>query len=206
MQLRAMTLALAAGASVASADIILGNYPPTNDTGTTAQVTNLRQKALSFAMPAGSAYDITSITLRLGNYITPGDIAILEIRDHTGSITAPGTTVIGSFTAPGSAAGTISDFIFTPVGTITLQPATSYWITLYGAASPSSFDWRGSSPSVVPTGIAAYGGQSLFTTNAGSTWTNSATINTFVIEGVIPAPATAGLLVLAGLAASRRRR
>ncbi len=200
-------LACSLCASAASADLILGNYPPTNDTGTTASVTDLRQKALSFAMPAGSDYTISSVTLRLGNYITPGDVAILEIRDHTGSPTAPGANVVGSFTAPSSAAAAISDFVFTPSGTITLQAGTSYWIVLYGGASPSTFDWRGSSPSVTPTGIATYGGQSLFTTNAGTSWSNSATINTFQIDGVVvPAPAGAGVLVLGGLLAARRRR
>jgi hypothetical protein len=194
-------------APVAAADLILGNYPPTNDTGTTAGVTNLRQKALSFAMPAGSDYTVSSVTLRLGNYITPGDGAILEIRNHTGSTTAPGTTVLGSFTAPASASNTIADFVFSPVGAITLQASTAYWIVLLGAASPSTFDWRGSSPSVTPTGIASYGGQSLFTTNAGSSWTTSATINTFQIDGVaVPAPVGAGVLAIGCLVATRRRR
>jgi hypothetical protein len=193
-------------ASVASADVILGNYPQTNDTGTTADTDNLRRKALSFAMPAGVGYNISSITLRLGNYITPGDIAVLEIRDHTGSTTAPGLSVIGAFTAPASAAATIDNFIFTPIGTVTLNPSTSYWIYVYGANANTSFDWRGSSPSVTPTGIATYGGQSLFTVNGGTSWTTSVTINTFQIDGtVVPAPATAALL-LAGLATVRRRR
>ena len=120
----AALLALVSGSAV-SADVILGNYPPTNDTGTTADVDNLRNKALSFALPAGSAYDITSITLRLQNYITPGDVAILEIRNHTGSSTAPGPTVIGAFTAPTSAASTVGDFTFNPVGAVTLTPGTS---------------------------------------------------------------------------------
>jgi hypothetical protein len=192
--------------AAAHADLIIGNYPPTNDTGTTADTDNLRNKALSFVMPAGSAYDITSITLRLGNYITPGDNAVLTIRNHTGSTTMPGSTIIGSFTAPASASATIGDFVFTPVGTVTLQPGTSYWIHVAGADSVTSFDWRGSSPSVTPTGIATYGGQSLFTTNGGTSWSSSATINTFRIDGVIPAPGAAGIFVLAGIAAARRRR
>jgi hypothetical protein len=171
--------------SMASADVILSNYPPTNDTNTTADVDNLRRKALSFAMPAvGVSYNITSITLRLQNFITPADVAVLEIRDHTGSTTAPGTTVVGSFTAPTSAAGTVGDFTFTPTGVVTLLPGTSYWIELHGADSVTSFDWRGSSPAIAPTGIATYGGQSLFTTNGGTSWTSSLTINTFRMEGV----------------------
>jgi hypothetical protein len=193
-------------AGTASADLILGNYPQTNDTGTTADTDNLRRKALSFAMPAGSAYDVTSITLRLGNYITPGDSAILEIRDHTGSTTAPGLSVIGSFTAPASTSATIADFVFTPVGSVTLQPSTSYWIYVYGLDATTSFDWRGSSPSITPTGIATYGGQSLFTSNGGTSWTSSATINTFRIDGVVPAPGSAILLMAGAVAAFRRRR
>jgi hypothetical protein len=192
--------------SVVSADVILGNYPPANNTTLTADVDNLRRKAMSFAMPAGSDYFITSITLRLGNYITPGDSAVLEIRNHTGSTTAPGLTTIGAFVAPASASSAISDFVFTPVGTVTLQAGTSYWIYLSGANSTTSFDWRGSSPAIIPTGIAAYGGQSLFTTNGGTSWTSSATINSFLIEGDIPAPAAGALLLLAGVVARRRAR
>ena len=191
--------------SSASADIVIGNYPPTNDTGTTADTDNLRRKSISFAMPAGSAYDITSVTLRLQNYITPADIAVLEIRNHTGSTTAPGLTVVGSFTAPASGAAAVGDFTFTPVGTITLLPSTSYWIYVYGFDAITSFDWRGSSPSVTPTGIATYGGQSLFTTNGGTSWTSSATINTFRIEGVVPAPSAVFLLALAACPLRRRR-
>lgn len=197
--------AIALAASAASADIVLGNLPQTNDTGTTADVDNLRRKALSFAMPAGSDYNITSITLRLGNYITPADVAVLEIRNHTGSTTAPGLTVVGSFIAPASGSATIASFVFAPSGTVTLQAGTSYWIYLSGADPVTSFDWRGSSPSITPTGIATYGGQSLFTTNGGTSWTSSATINSFLIEGtIVPAPAAAGFLLLAG--AFRRRR
>lgn len=207
MQLRALTIAaaIAAAAPLASADIILGNYPFTNDTGTTASVTNLRQKAIAFAMPAGSAYDITSITLRLTNF-DANDTAILEIRDHNGTTTSPGAGVVGTFTAPAGGGAAAADYSFSPNGTVTLQPGTSYWIVLSGAASPSTFDWRGSSPGITPTGVATYGPGNLFTSNGGTSWSNSSTINTFRIEGVIPSPASIGLLALAGLAAARRRR
>ncbi len=200
------TAALLATTSVASADIILGNYPPPNDGTLTATVNNLRRKAIAFAMPAGLGYNITSITLRLGNY-DPADLAFLEIRDHNGTSTSPGAGIVGTFTAPVGLGPAIGDYVFTPNGTITLNAGTSYWIYLHGGATPSAFDWRAASPGVTPTGIATYGPGNLFTTNSGSTWTTSATINSFNIEGVVvPAPAAAGLLMFAGVAAARRRR
>lgn len=198
------TLALFAG-SMAGADVLIGNYPPTNDSTQSADVDNLRQKAIMFTMPAGSSYDITSITLRLGNYITPGDGAILELRDHTGVNTAPGATVLGMFTAPLSNSSAIGDFVFSPVGTITVLPGTAYWIVARGVDAATSYDWKGSSPGKTPTGIATYG-SNLFTSNGGTSWSNSSIINTFQIDGVIPAPGTAALLGLGGLIALRRRR
>ncbi|MBX3378003.1 MAG: hypothetical protein KF678_13485, partial [Phycisphaeraceae bacterium] len=194
----AALLTLAAGSTV-SADVILSNYPPTNDTNTTAGVSSTRRKAMSFSMPAGPTYDITSITLRLQGYTSPSDVAILEIRDHTGSTTAPGTTVVGTFVAPASSNTAAGDFVFMPSGAVTLLPGTSYWICLYAGDATNTFDWRGSSPAIVPTGIATYGGQSLFSTTSGSTWTTSTTINTFSIDGV-PSGASGACCLSSGAA------
>ncbi|MEX2217924.1 MAG: choice-of-anchor R domain-containing protein [Phycisphaerales bacterium] len=180
--------AMSVSVSAACGDVILGNHPPTNDSTQTAAVNNLRRKAMAFAMPAGSDYVVSSITLRLGNY-DAADTAFLEIRDHSGVITVPGGIVIGAFTAPPGLGATPDDYVFTPVGTVTLAAGTSYWIYLHGAASPSSFDWKASSPALVPTGIATFGPGNLFTTNSGTSWTNSVTVTTFKIEG---SPATGG--------------
>ena len=169
-------------ASAAAADIIIGNYPPANDLTQTADVDNLRQKAMAFTMPATTPYDVSSITLRLGNYVTPGDVAILEIRDHTGSNAAPGPNVVGSFIAPPSSSSAIADFVFMPNGAVTLQAGTSYWITLRGQDAVTSFDWKASSPGLTPTGVATFTAN-LFTSNGGTTWTSSTIITTFVIEG-----------------------
>lgn len=199
-------LVIAACAATASAEIILGNYPIANDLSQTAGVNNTRHKALAFTMPAGVDYTITSVTLRLGNF-DANDTAFLEIRDHTGSTTAPGATVLGTFTAPAGTGAAPADYIFTPNGTITLAAGASYWIYLHGAAAPSSFDWKASSPGITPTGVATYGPGNLFTTNGGASWGSSSTLVSFEINGVpVPAPSTAAFLGLAGLAAFRRRR
>ena len=75
-----------------------------------------------------------------------------------------------------------------------------------GADAVTSVDWRGSSPAIVPTGIATYGGQSLFTTNGGTSWTTSTTINSLHLE-VIPEPSMLGLAGMGfGVLGARARR
>lgn len=196
----------AVAATSASAAVVIGNYPPTNDGTQSASLGPARRKALMFTMPAGSGYNITSVTLRLGNYLNPGEDALLEIRDHAGVLTAPGANVVGTFTAPASGSTAIGDFTFSPNGTVTLQAATSYWIYVYGATG-ASFDWKASSPGITPTGIATYGGGSLFTSNSGTTWSNSTSLNTFQIDGeLVPAPGALAVVALGLAGAARRRR
>lgn len=200
-------LALLAPVASVQAAVILSNYPPTNDTSTTADVDNLRWKALSFSMPAGQSASLGLLTVRLGNYSLLTDVPIFEIRDHTGSTTAPGPNVLASFAAPGPGPDTaIRNYTFTPTSAFTLQAGTSYWLVARGPDSVSSVDWRGSSPAIQPTGIATYGGQSLFTTNGGSTWSASATINSFELLDIVPEPASAALLALGGVTLVLRRR
>jgi hypothetical protein len=198
-------LALGLLGTTASAAVVIGNYPPANDGTQSAGLNLTRRKALSFTMPAGDAYNITSVTLRLGNYLTPDDNVLLEIRDHTGVTTAPGAAVLGTFTAPGSGSTAVGDFVFTPNGTVTLQAATSYWIYVYGDVG--AFDWKASNPGITPTGIATYGGSSLFTSNSGTTWSNSSGLNTFQIDGeLVPAPGALAIMGLGLLGTARRRR
>ena len=198
---------LAAPVAVVHAAVILSNYPPTNDTNTTADVDNLRWKALSFAMPAGQSANLGLLTVRLGGYSLLTDVPIFEIRDHTGSTTSPGPNILASFAAPGPGPDTaIRNYTFTPTSAFTLQAGTSYWLVARGPDSTSSVYWRGSSPAITPTGIATYGGQSLFTTNAGSTWSASATINSFELLDIVPEPGSAALLAIGAVTLVLRRR
>jgi hypothetical protein len=197
--------ALLAAVPFAAAQPILSNYPPTNDTNTSADIDNLRWKAMSFSMPAATNATVGDLTVRLGNYAVATDIPIFEIRDHTGSTTAPGPNVLLSFNAPPPGTATIQDYTFTPASTFTLTGGTSYWILMRGADAATSVDWRGSSPAIVPTGIATYGGQSLFTSNGGTSWANSTTINSFHLE-VIPEPSMLGLAGVGIIALTARAR
>lgn len=199
-------MAVAAAVPMASADVILGNYPITNDGTQTADVDNLRQKALRFTMPAGVDYNITSIVLRLGNYHAT-DVPILEIRDFNGTTTSPGAGVVGSFIAPLGGGAANADYSFAPSGSITLLAGSSYWIVLRGDSAATSFDWKAASPGVTPTGIATFGPGNLFTSNGGTTWATSTTLTSFVINGTpVPAPGVLAMIGVAALVGSRRRR
>ncbi len=107
-------------APVASAQVILGNYPPTNDSGTTADVNNLRWKALSFSMPPATSAPVGNLKVRLGDYDLVGETPTFEIRDHTGSTTAPGLSVLLSFTTPAPNGVAIQDYTFGPGAGFTL--------------------------------------------------------------------------------------
>jgi hypothetical protein len=192
LALCACVLLLAANS--VSAQVILGNYPPSNDTNTTADLTNLRWKALSFSVPAGPNIPVGDLTVRLGDYDVPADNPMFQIRDHTGSTTAPGTNVLFQWTTPAPAGVAIQDYTFSAGSLFELVGGTSYWLVAVGPLGGNS-DWRGSSPAITPTGIATYGGQSLFTANGGTSWGASATINSFNMVVGIPEPTS---LVLAG--------
>ena len=193
---------VALAGSAASADVIIGNYPFTNDLTQSVALNNLRQKAISFTMPAGPGYTVDSVTLRLGNY-DPGDRVICQIRDDNAGV--PGAGVVGSIVMPPGLGAANMDYTGTPAAATTLAGGTTYWIFVGGVAG-LSFDWKASSPGIIPTGAATYG-LNRFTSNGGTSWTASSIISTFQIDGtLIPAPASLGLLAVAGLVGLRRRR
>lgn len=164
-----------------SADVLLSNLPPPNDNGQTAALGPQRRKAMAFSMPSGRDYTLTAMTLRLNNF-DPGDTAILELRAHTGSNSTPGSDIVATFVAPIGAGPGIGEYVFTASGPVTLSAATSYWIYLYGAGAPPTFDWKASTPGIDPTIYAVFGPGNLFSTDGGTTWTTSLTIPSFRLE------------------------
>lgn len=189
-------------AAASRGDVILGNYPPANDLTQSAALSNLRVKAMSFTMPAGLGYRLDSVTLRLGNY-DPGDTVVAEIRGDNAGV--PGG-VVASIVMPPGVGVPNTDYTGTPAAPTTLSPSTTYWIWVAGIVGGGTFDWKASSPGIVPTGAATFG-LNRFSTNGGTTFTASTIISTLRIEGtLVPAPGAAGLLALAGVAAARRRR
>ncbi len=183
---------------------IIGNLPQNNDFANSS-ISSAANKAVSFTMGT-SAYTLDSVQLRLSAPVLT--TAQIQIRNDTGGLD-PGTTVLASFTNPTSQGAGIFDYTFTPTGSFTLSASTKYW--LYVSATTDNYTWYASSPSITPTGVATFGAYR-FTSNSGSSWGSSTTLNSFKITGtVVPEPSTlilSGLSVaaLAAKAFARRRK
>jgi hypothetical protein len=172
-------------------------------------------KGIGFTMPA-TAYDLTSVTLRLDNVTGVNDAPTVSIWTSNGSNPV---ALVATLNSPGGYFGaTNSAYVFTPAATVTLAASTSYFMVVQqqgGPAADNDFNWLNGSPTVVPTGVAAsaiarFGSD--VTTSAVLYNQTSGQFNWFQIEGnvsVIPEPSSfaafAGLAAL-GLMASRRRR
>jgi hypothetical protein len=192
--------------------VLLGNYPPSNDNSasTINGLATPAWKGVSFSLAAGQQYDVTSVDLRLFNF-TSVDTPVVGIYPDSSGV--PSTTALFTFNnaAPNALASDISTSTFTAPGGATVGDAslpTTYWLVLKGADTATSYGWVASNSdtpnSTVPTGIASFGS---FRTASGGVWsgTASSTHNTFQINATaVPEPAHfaaagAGALLIFGI-------
>ncbi len=171
-----MVLVWAAFAPNAHAIELISNLDG-NDATQSADLDELRNKGMGFTMP-GDEYVLDSVTLRLATFganVAP----IVEIWNDVGGL--PGASLV-TLVNPVFAASGIANYDFTPPGAFTLSANTTYWIVAYGQAGADRYDWKASSPAVIPTGPATHAG-ALFDTNGPPPTTTSSIICSYAVNG-----------------------
>lgn len=177
--------------------VLLGNLP-SND-GTYFSWGHL---AVPFTLPAGPAYIVNSVDLRL----SPSGQATLpsfEFRDDPGT-GDPGAGIVGSLTTPPKISDSPETYSYAASGLIVLQPSTTYW--LFGDLRWPLF-WYASDPSVPATGVATAGDAQH---DVGGGWNDWGPMPSFQINATaVPEPSSglaASLFCGAMCLASLRRR
>lgn len=185
-------------AGQASADLLISNHPGNDGSQTAGINSSSRTKGMGFAMPSGDGYYLDEIVLRL-NVTSVNMQPIVEIFTDAGGPGVSLTTLV----APGGYTLGIGDYSFVPSGDFILDADTSYWIVASNADDVNTYDWKASSPSVAPTGIATHIGATFGTYPPQN---NSSILVTYYMNGTpVPVPSSLALLGLGGLALRRRR-
>jgi hypothetical protein len=173
-------------ANQAGAVGLLGNYPPANDLGLPPSINGTRQKAIGFTLPSGTSYQLDNVVLRLGNYDTSIDTALLQVfSDSNLTSTNPNSASLQAliFNNPSSSTNAVGDFTFSPNGSFTFLANTRYWLLV--DATLGEFDWRVDTTitpfGTSPTGIVTFNGYQGSLDN-GANYGLSGTFNSFQIN------------------------
>jgi hypothetical protein len=176
-----------------------GRNSQANDNGDFGLGSGNCSAAAGFTLPAGSAYTLGNVTLRLAT--RSGGTAKVELFGDVGG--NPGGQVLDTFTATGGSFGTQpGDLILSPDRPFTLQPDTTYWLSVTNPTGGLLF-WWASSPPTTPTGIAASAGYREGNTDPPTGGAGSAQ-GTYSVEGTplatgAPEPASLTLLGVGAL-------
>jgi hypothetical protein len=203
---RSLLLIFLALGSTASAETVIGNFPPTNDSALTcvANIYSSCSTAAGFTMPAGSALRLDSVTLRLDIQADPieTELTVRLFGDESGPTGSPLLTL----NSPSFAFGE-GNFVFTPGVPFTLEPSTTYWIVARGGTIGTIFEdpyvaWLASNPGIAPSGLATSAGYRADASGVYPPTTPSSVLNTYLVEGtpVGPAVPALGPLALGALA------
>lgn len=163
--------------SSAHAELMLGNFPPSNDGTSTSGITTTRFKGIGFTNGA-DIWVLQSVKVRLSLTSTS---AIPTVQIRTGMTSSSAGLLVHSLSPPVFVTGN-ADHTFTSDGTFSFAVNTQYWLVVRNGNNVAGMNWLASNPGLVPTGSATYN-QGLFTQN-GTSFTGSASLNTFEINGI----------------------
>ena len=185
-------------AGQASADVIISNLPGNDGSQTAGINATTRTKGMGFTMDAGDYY-LTDVTMRL-NITTLAAVPVVEIFTDAGGV--PGASLATLLNPTIDTLG-IADYSFAPSSLFTLSGGTSYWVVASAADDINTYDWKASSPSQTPVGIATHIGA---TFGAYPPSNSSSILVSYEINGrAVPVPSSLALLGLGGLTLRRRR-
>jgi hypothetical protein len=208
---------LTLGSATANAGLLVSNLDsPHGATGwvignagtyTSANIAN------RFTTSGLSAWDLTSVTLKLLTAGTPpGDLSVFLYSNNAG---APGAQ-LAAFSTNNPVGTSPTDYTFTPLAAVELQPSTTYWLVtsaaISGGSNENHYEWSYSAENQqAVTGQPGWSIGNGFQVLNGPDWSAGANgfPPLFAVNGeAVPVPATA-LLLGAGLGLigwTRRRR
>jgi hypothetical protein len=168
----------------AAADVLIGNLPGNDGTGTflngdTHSLDN--SKAAGFTMPAGTDYFLDDVILRL-EIIEAANNPVVQIWSDSGGI--PGVSLI-TLTNPVFTIGVIASYSFTPPSQFTIQADQTYWVVVYNdSPGADRFEWYANNPAITPTGIATSAGY-LYSTGPPPPTASSSFFNSYEVNGTL---------------------
>lgn len=174
------------GAEVSQGEILLGNLPGNDATGTAIRgqenPSTITSKAVGLTAPAGGSLSLGEVVLRL-DIQDEANEPVVQIYDDLAGV--PGSPLRTLGNPPLSVS--LGNFTFIASPPLDLLPETTYWIVVWNESAGSDlFRWQASIPSEEPTGIATFVGY-LFDFGSPPPSTPSTSFNVF--EARTPAEA-----------------
>lgn len=168
----------------AGADLLIGNMPGNDGTGTylNGDANSLdNSKAAGFTMPAGTGYFLDTVVMRL-EIIEAANNPVVQIWSNSGGI--PGTPLV-TLTNPPFTIGGIFSYAFTPPSPVTLEAGQTYWVVIYNdSAGADRFEWFANSPAITPAGLATNAGY-LYSTGPPPPTVPSSYYNSYEVNGTL---------------------
>ncbi len=144
------------GAEAAPGEILLGNLPGNDATGTAIRgqenPATTTSKAVGFTTPAAGSFSLGEVVLRL-DIQDEANEPVVQVYDDLGGV--PGSPLLTLDNPPLPVS--LGNFTFLSSPPLDLLPETTYWIVVWNESAGSDlFRWQASIPTEEPTGVATF--------------------------------------------------